>query len=154
MRHIHSIYISKLYSKKDISNPTTLLCNNCVSWPKYNETFALGGEGSDLNLIHLADRGGLKYPPDEAVNTLITLWKILKRIGQDNRLMRQLLAAASKPILSQLSISRIEFKNSDFWRIEYHSCLAPFHCYLSKILSTTSNCSLRNKVRNKTRKVT
>ena len=83
-------------------------------------------EDSDLNLIHLAGLGGLKHPSDEVLNVVITLWKVLCRIEQDNRLMRQFLAGTSKTILIQLSISRLEFENFDFWRFEYHSCQTPF----------------------------
>ena len=75
---------------------------------------ALECEDSDLTLIHLADRGGLKYPSDEVINAVITLWKILYRIEQNNNLMRQFLAGTSKTILIQLSISRIEFEGFDF----------------------------------------
>ena len=93
---VHSICKSKLYSKKVISNSATTLCYNCVSLLTHDESFALECEDSDLILIHLADRGGFKYPCDEVINAVITLWMILYRIEQNNRLMRQFPVGTSK----------------------------------------------------------
>ena len=72
---------------------------------------------------------------------------ILYRIEQNSCLMRQFVASTSKTILIQLSISRIEFESFDFWRSKCPSCHTPFLSYLNKILSATSNCLLKNKVR-------
>ena len=145
---IHSICKSNLYSKKVISISTTSICYNCVSLLTHDESFSLECEDTDLNLIHIAGRGGLKYPSDEVINAVIALWKILYKIEQDNCLMKQFVAGTSETILIQLSISRIEFENFDFWRFECPSCQTPFLSYLNKILSAASNCLLKNKVRN------
>ena len=83
---IHRICKSKLCSKKVISNTTTSLCSQCVFLLTRIESFALECEDSDLTLIYLADRGGLKYPSDEVINAVTTSWKILYR---DNLLLVQ-----------------------------------------------------------------
>ena len=146
---IYTVFASQDYiRRKVICNSTASICYNYVSLLTHDESFAHECEDSDLNLIHIADRGGLKYPSAEVINAVITLWKILYRNKQDNCLMKKFVAGTSKTILIQLSISRIQFESFDFWRFELPSCRKTFFSYLSKILSAASNCLLKNKGRN------
>ena len=72
-----------------------------------SESFYLECEDSDLSLIHLADRGGLKYPSNEVLNAVITLWKVLFHIEQNSLLMKELSTLSSRTILIQLSTTRL-----------------------------------------------
>ena len=57
---------------------------HCVSSLTQNECFSLECEDSNLILIHIADLGGLKYPSDEVMDAVITLWKFLFRIERSS----------------------------------------------------------------------
>ena len=51
------------------SKPTSY-CKHCVSLLTEVECFSLKCEESDLTLIHLADRGGLKYPFSDVISAV------------------------------------------------------------------------------------
>ena len=86
----------KIIFDENYSNSTASICFICVSLLTHNEYFALWCEDSDLNLICIADRSELDFPSADVINAVITLWKILNGIEQNNFLMKQMVGATSK----------------------------------------------------------
>ena len=142
---VHNIYKNMLYSKK--SKPTSY-CKHCVSLLTEVECFSLSCEESDLTLIHLADRGGLKYPSSDVISAVTIQWQILVILEQNPALFSHFISESDKSILIQLAMSRIEFVGFEFWRDKCPDCQRPFVSYLAQIISATTNCLLKNKIRN------
>ena len=105
-------------------------------------------EESDLTLIHLADQGGLKYPSRDIISAVTIQWQILVILEQNPALFSHFISESDKSILIQLAMSRIEFVGFEFWRDKCPDCQRPFASYLAQILSATTNCLLKNMIRN------
>ena len=134
-----------LYSKK---SKFITYCNHCVALLTELECFSLECEESDLTLIHLADRGGLKYPSNDVISAVTIQWQLLTILEQNPALLKQFIAESDRKVLIQLAMSRIEFVSFEFWRNVCPDCQKPFMYYLTQIFSATTNCLLKNKIRN------
>ena len=118
---VHNICKNMLYSKKFKS---LTYCEHCVSLLTDVECFSLECE-SDLALIHLADRGGLKYPSTDVIGVHIQ-WQILTILEHNSALMRHFIAGSDRSILIQFAMSRIEMVNFEFWGNECPDFRRPF----------------------------
>ena len=96
-------------------------------------------------LISLLDRGSLKWPSDCVLEAIISLWKIFVKIEQNDHLMQTLIAGPSRKIIIQLTIDLIEENQSESWCT---GCNALGWDVLRKLLTSTTNCILSNKVKN------
>ena len=60
-------------------------CHVCSGALTYDKELVFESH-SEFKLLQLTDRGGLKYPPEPALTSVITLWKILIAIENNNQL--------------------------------------------------------------------
>ena len=135
-----------LYSKKF---KRLTYCEHCVSLLTDVECSSLECEESDLALIHLADRGGLKYPSTDVIGVVHIQWQILTILEHNSALMRHFIAGSDRRILIQLAMSRIEMVSFEFWGNECPDYRKPFMgYYFTESLSATTNYLLQNKIRN------
>ena len=125
-------------------------CGECfASLTKQRDIHFENQENVNL-LIQITDRGGLKYPAMEVLESCILLWKIYTAIEEQPILFNKFISSTPRKILVSLSTIKIENTSSltEFWRSKCDNCLKVKWDILKKILCTISNCILANKVRN------
>ena len=71
---------------------------------------------SQFKLLDLSDRGGLKYPSELVLESIVSAWKIFVSIENDNEMMALLVEGPSRNILVDLSMNYILNANvCDSW---------------------------------------
>ena len=104
---------------------------------------------SQFKLLELSDRGGLKYPSDVVLESIVTAWKIFIFIEDDSKLMEMFVKVPSRKIFVDLSMNVIlDVGDCQLWRDQCSYCsISGFHV-LQKLLFVAGNCLLANKVKN------
>ena len=104
---------------------------------------------SKFKLLDLSDRGGLKYPSEVVLESIVTAWKIFTCIENDSELMKMFVKGPCRKVLVDLSMNVIlEAGGCQLWSEQCVSCSVNGFHVLQKILIVTGNCLLANKVKN------
>ena len=104
---------------------------------------------SHFKLLELSDRGGLKYPSEIVLESIVTAWKILVCIENDSELMLMFVKGLSRKILVDLTIYIVlEADDCQSWIEKCSSCLVSGSHILQKLIFVAGNCFLANMVRN------
>ena len=104
---------------------------------------------SQFKLLELTDRGELKYPSEPVLSYAITLWRILVSIENNEELSNLLVDGPSREILVELTMIYIEDDtNINLWKSNCTTCDVSRWDILRKLVFTTTNCFLANKIKN------
>ena len=104
---------------------------------------------SQFKLLELSDRGGLKYPSEVVLESIVTAWKILICIKYDSELMPTFVKGPSRKIIVDLTLNVIlEADDCQSWRKECPSCAVSGLYILQKLIFVAGNCFLANMVKN------
>ena len=99
--------------------------------------------------LSLSDRGGLIYPSEVVLESIVTAWKIFTCIENDSELMEIFVKGPCRKVLVDLSMNVIlEAGGCQLWSEQCVSCSVNGFHVLQKILFVTGNCLLANKVKN------
>ena len=124
----------------------------CTDMLSYDKDIILDSDSiSQFKLLQFTDRGGLKYPSEPVLSSVITLWKILFAIEDNDHLASLLvqLHGPARKILIELTLIFVEDDASiDTWKSNCCTCNASRWDILRKLLFTTANCFLANKIKN------
>ena len=102
-----------------------------------------------FKLLELTDRGKLKYPSEPVLSCAIALWRILVSIENNDELSNLLIDGASREILVELTMIYIEDDtNINLWKSNCTTCDVSRWDILRKLVFTTTNCFLANKIKN------
>ena len=125
-------------------------CRMCTDMLSYDKDFILDSDSiSQFKLLQFTDRGGLKYPSEPVLSSVITLWKILFAIEDNDHLASLLVYSPARKILIELTLIYMEDDASiDTWKSNCCACNASRWDILRKLLFTTANCFLANKIKN------
>ena len=101
-------------------------------------------------LLQLTDRGGLKYPSELALDSLIIVWKILTIIQSNNELMSLFIEGQTRKILVTLAFGLLSGLDSGYegWRTTCPSCNVKGSTILSSLIWSEANCLIANLVKN------
>ena len=100
------------------------MCTNMLSYAK---DFILDSDSiSQFKLLQFTDRGGLKYPSEPALSLVITLWKMLFVIEDNDHLASLLVhGPPARKILIELTLIYMEDDASiDIWKSNCCTCNA------------------------------
>ena len=104
---------------------------------------------SQFKLLELSDRGGLKYPSELVLESIISAWKIFICIENDSELMEIFVRGLSRKIIVDLSMNVIlDARDYQFWREQSSSCGVSGFFILQKLIFVAGNCFLANKAKN------
>ena len=104
---------------------------------------------SQFKLLELSDRGGLKYPSEVVLESIVTAWKTLICIENDSELMPAFVKGPSRKIIVDLTLNVIsEADDCKSWRKECPSCTVSGFYILQKVIFVAGNCILANMVKN------
>ena len=103
---------------------------------------------SKYKLIQIIDRGSLKWPSNSVIEAIVIVWKVISSIENNLTLMDNFMTGPSRSILVSLSTTIIENEYAEFWRGVCKDCGILRWNILAKLLTSTSNCILSNKVKN------
>ena len=122
----------------------------CPDTLTFDKEFVFDVEShSEFKLLQLTYRGGLKYPSEPVLNSVITLWKIMIAIENNNQRLTLLVDGPSRRLILELTL--IYMENDDDIDIWKSNCIY-FDVYrwsiLSKLIFTAANCFLANKIKN------
>ena len=106
--------------------------------------------GPKYKLLQLSDQGGLKYPSELVLDSIIIIWKILTCIENNNDLMALFVEGPSRKILMDLSMCFIfdVDNNCKGWKNACSSCSVDGSLILSRLILMEGNCLIANKVKN------
>ena len=96
-------------------------------------------------LLQLSDHGGLKYPSELALESLIIVWKILTIIQSYSELMSLLIEGQTRKILVTLAFGSLTGLDSGFI---CPSCNVKGSTILSSLVRGEANCLIANLVKN------
>ena len=136
----YSVYVYYKHSDK---------CQSCLSFLTEDKEMEIE-EPSDskYRLIQIIDRGSLKWPSSCVIDAIITLWKLFTAIENQPGLLGSFVTGPSRKILIHLTITVLENEQADIWRDMCNSCGTLMWDILAKLLASTSNCILSNKIKN------
>ena len=78
---------------------------------------------SKFKLLELTDRGGLKYPSEVVLESIVTAWRIYIGIENDSQLMEMFVRCPSRKIIVELSMNFIlDGGDCQLWREQCSSC--------------------------------
>lgn len=125
-------------------------CRLCTDTLTYDKEFIPDSDSiSQFKLLQLADRGGLKYPSEPVLSSVITLWKILFAIEDNDQMANLLVHGPARIILVELTLIYMEDDASiDIWKSNCCICNVSRWDILRKLIFTTANCFLANKIKN------
>ena len=101
-----------------------------------------------FQLIHVIDRGSLKWPFNIVVDSIVMVWRCFSIIEQNESLWKLFSTGPSREILVQLSLTLIELDSNEEWRRSCQNCSTFGWDILSKLITVNSNCIIANKVKN------
>ena len=106
--------------------------------------------GPQYKLLQLTDRGGLKYPSELVLESMIIVWKILTIIESNSELMGLFVEGPSRKILLDLALGFLFDVDSVYegWRKTCPSCNVNCCSILSRLIWIEGNCLIANKVKN------
>ena len=102
---------------------------------------------SKYKLIQIIDRGSLKWPSNYVIEAIVTLWKVFSSIENQPHLMGSFIKGQSRIILARLTTTVIENEQAALWRSICSTCGILIWDILNKLLTSTSNCNLSNKIK-------
>ena len=103
---------------------------------------------SNYKPIEIIDRGSLKWLSNCVIEAVVTLWKVFSSIKNQPHLLDSFITGPSKSILARLATTVIENKQAEPWRGVCCTCGMLLWSTLNKLLTSTSNCILSNKIKN------
>ena len=68
------------------------------------------------------DRGSLKWPSDDVVDSIVVLWKIFMKIEEDEVLKKLFYCSPSRQMLIQLAERVLVDEYSEYWRRSCPNC--------------------------------
>ena len=74
---------------------------------------------SQYTLLQLTDRGGLKYPSEPVLNSILVLWKTFSVIENNKELLAKLVSGPSRKILVELTLMYLEdsdYRDPSIWK--------------------------------------
>ena len=74
---------------------------------------------SQYTLLQLTDRGGLKYPSEPVLNSILVLWKTFSAIENNKELLAKLVSGPSRKILVELTLMYLEdsdYRDPSIWK--------------------------------------
>ena len=124
-------------------------CQSCLSFLTENKKMEIEEPSeSKYRLIQIIDRGSLKWPSNDVIEAIITLWKVFSSIESQQSLFESFITGPSRSILIQLATTLIEDEQAEAWRVVCDSCGTLMWDILAKLLTATSNCIISNKTKN------
>ena len=96
----------------------------------------------------IIDRGSLKWPSNEVIDAILTVWSTFRKIENSSELWNDFLIGPSLPILVELTVILVELQQSETWRYTCPGCGVIGWKILRKLATVTSNCILSNKTKN------
>ena len=122
-------------------------CHVCTDTLTYDKEFIFDVEShSEFKLLQLTDRGGLKYPSEHVLTSIITLWNAIEA---NNQLLTLLVDGPSRRLLVELTLIYMENDDDiDIWKANCINCDVYRWSILSKLIFTAANCFLANKIKN------
>ena len=135
----YSVYVYYKHSDK---------CQSCLSFLTEDKEMEIE-EPSDskYRLIQIIDRGSLKWPSSCVIDAIITK-KLFSAIENQPGLLGSFVTGPSRKIRIHLTITVLENEQADIWRDMCNSCGTLMSDILAKLLTSTSNCILSNKIKN------
>ncbi|KAI6658151.1 Transposable element P transposase [Oopsacas minuta] len=93
-------------------------CRLCTDTLTYDKEFKPDSDSiSQFKLLQLTDRGGLKYPSEHVLSSVITLWRIPFAIEDNDHLANLLVHGPARKILVELTLIFMEDNASiDIWK--------------------------------------
>ena len=124
-------------------------CQSCFLFLTENKEMEIEEPSdSEYRLIQIIDQGSLKWPSSDVIDAIITLWKVFSSIESQPRISNNFITGPSRSILIQLTTSLIEDEQAEVWRVMCDECGTLLWDVLAKLLTTTSNCLISNKIKN------
>ena len=117
---------------------TSELCPECYSLLTEDKSIEIEDLDYNFSLIQLLDRGGLKWPSKQVLNSVFTTWKVLQRFSTIGFKIN--FSAANS-----LKLDSEEFEDLDY---ECFDCCTEGKALFHSLLTTVANCLLNNKVKN------
>ena len=101
-----------------------------------------------FKLMELFDRGGLKYPSEIVLDSIIVVWQIFIIIEHNSELMIIFLNGPSRKILVDLTLNYLENSEGfEIWRNSCASCRVCVWSIVRRLVFVASNCLIANKVK-------
>ena len=124
------------------------MCPECTSALIQDKYLEIEDFDSSLVLIQLLDRGRLKWPSNQVLNAIFTVWKVFVGIENSPDLLKLFIKSDAKSILVQLAILKIEDEECEDWAFECADCCIDGKDMLRCILMISGNCLLNNMAKN------
>ena len=84
-------------------------CHVCIDLLTIDKDFNFDEDSQpEFRLLQLTDRGGLKYPSEFILESIVTLWKTLIAIESKDNLMAILMQGSSRKILVEVTLIFLE----------------------------------------------
>ena len=90
---------------------TSELCPECYSLLTEDKSIEIEDLDYNFSLIQLLDRGGLKWPSKQVLNSVFTIWKVFTKI-ECSPVLKDFLRSDSRSILVQLTL--LKFDSEEF----------------------------------------
>ena len=125
-------------------------CHVCLDTLTFEKEFLFDPDfPSEFKLLQLTDRGRLNYPSEPLLSVVIILWKIFVLIESNHNLLTKFVEGSSRKIIVQLTLIFIgETGEYDLWRSNCVSCNTSRWKIVRKLVFTTENCIIANKIKN------
>ena len=115
---------------------------SCLHWSFDNWQIIIFDEDSqpEFRLLQLTDRGGLKYPSEFILESIVTLWKTLIAIESKDNLMAILMqGGSSRKILVEVTLIFLE-ETDAIAKSSCISCGVSILTILKNVIFTYTNC--------------
>ena len=97
--------------------------------------------------MQFPDRGGLKYPSEFIVESIVTLWKTLIAIESKDNLTAIFMQGSSRRIIVQVTLIFLE-ETDAIAKSSCISCSVSILTILKNLIFTCANCLLANTIEN------
>ena len=95
----------------------------------------------EFRLLQLTDRGGLKYPSEFILESIVTLWKTFIAIESKDNLMAIFMQGSSRRIIVEVTLMFLE-ETDAIAKSSCVSCGVSILTILKNIIFTCANCLL------------
>ena len=131
----------------------TTKCQLCSEFLTENKDLDII-DATKYDLVKYVDRGSLKWPSDNVVDSIVVLWKIFMKI-EDEVLKKLFYCSPSRQMLIQLAERVLVDEYSEqLWKRSCPNCATLGWNIVKKILTIGTNCILANKIRNVNSQIT
>ena len=122
-------------------------CHVCIDLLTIDKDFIFDEDRHpEFRLLQLTDRGGLKYPSEFILESIVTIWETLIAIGSKDNLMAILMQGSSKKILMEVTLIFLD-ETDTIAKSSCISCGVSILTILKNLIFTYTNCLLANKVK-------